>query len=245
MKLIKKTLLVGSLCLALSPLRAFSEDVTLTPGIHDDSEAGVVVVSGNSKTQTYNLLQANIYNWDENTLKFIGKFLETETSSVTTAKNWTASLRYDRQISPRFGLFVGQAIESDVFSGYLQRYVSNLGGKYAIIKDDAFYWNGEAGYRYAIENRQTGQVNQSYIRLYTEANYDWTKTFSTKYWIEGLPNLSNSSDYQINTQLSGNAAINTSFAIQVAYLVRYRNTLVGNATVKTDTQFSTSLVAKF
>jgi putative salt-induced outer membrane protein len=234
--------------LVLLPLTAFAADpVTAisTDGLHDDSEGGIVIVTGNSQAQSYNLLQTNTYGWDSNFVKFFAKYLENSTAGIDTAKYWTVGLRYERELSPRVGVFAGQLVESDPFSGYTQRYSTDVGGKYIIVKEDTMYWNAEAGYRYTIENRLTAQVNQSFLRLYTEANRFWTKTFSTKYWLEGLPNLTNSKDYQINTELSASAALNDIFAIKLAYLIKYRNILVGNATVNTDTQYSTSLVAKF
>jgi putative salt-induced outer membrane protein len=249
---ILRLLALALLSLVLFPAFGIADDkpaaapaAITTAGFHDDSEGGIVIVAGNAQSQSYNLLQGNTYGWDSNLVKLFGKYLQSSTGGVETAKYWTIGVRYERELSPRVGVFAGQLVESDVFSGYNQRYSSDVGGKYVILKEDAMYWNVEAGYRYTVENRQTSQVNESFVRLYTEASRNWTKTFSTTYWLEGLPNLSNSEDYQINTSLSASAALNDVFAIKLAYLLKYRNILVGNATVNTDTQYSTSLVAKF
>jgi putative salt-induced outer membrane protein len=198
-------------------------------------------------TQSLNFAQSNTYGWDEslNLVKFNGKYLDTSNNSVATARYWTAGLRYERSVSQSFSLFAGQAVESDIFSGYNQRYNSDLGGKYFIYKEDAFAWSVEAGYRYTIENRLLGQVHQNYLRAYTEATRDWTKTFSTKADVEYLPNLTVSTDYQINSEVAASAAINDSFAIKVGYVVRYRNLPPPPAIHTTDTQFTTALVSKF
>jgi putative salt-induced outer membrane protein YdiY len=196
-------------------------------GFHDESEAGIVVTGGNSSTQSYNFKTLTAYDWEQNTVKLSGKYLNTSANSINTAQYWTLGLRYERSLLDHLSVFAAQAIESDVFSGYLQRYNSDLGGKYYIYKEDAFYWDVEAGYRYTIENRFTGH-----------------KTFSTKADVEFLPNLTTSSDYQINTDISVNAALNDVFAIKVGYGIKYRNTLITPAIYNTDSQFTTALVAK-
>jgi putative salt-induced outer membrane protein len=216
-----------------------------TLGLHNESEVGVVVTSGNAPTNTFNFRQLNTYGWDLELVRFNARFLKTSTRSAETAKNWALGLRYERELAEQFGLYFGQAIESDPFAGYFQRYNTDAGGKYFLLKEDALVWTAEAGYRYTIENRRAGDVNQSYLRFYTEASRAWTKTFSTKLWVEYLPNMSDSSDYQLNTEASANAAISDLFAIKLAYLIRNRGILVAPATEKTDAQFSTALVAKF
>lgn len=230
--------------IASSPV--FAEAV-VTNGIHNNSELGIVVTSGNSNTQTFNFNQTNTYGWDDglNLVKFTGKYLNTSSNSVNTARSWTLGLRYERSVSKLFSLFAGQSIESDIFSGVSQRYNTDLGSKYFIYNEEAFVWDMEAGYRYTIENRLTLQVHQNYLRLYTEAIRNWTKTFSTKADVEYLPNLTVSSDYQLNAELAASAAINDMFAIKVGYAVKYRNLPPPPATHTTDTQFTTALVSKF
>jgi putative salt-induced outer membrane protein len=224
-----------------------AEDEKDLSGIHNNSEVGVVITSGNSDTQSLNFNQVNTYGWDENLnlAKFTGKYLDTSNNSVATARYWTAGLRYERAASKIFSLYVGQMEESDIFSGYNQRYNTDVGAKYFIYKEDAFVWSAEAGYRYTIENRLTQQVHQNYLRAYTEAVRDWTKTFSTKADVEYLPNLTVTTDYQINSEVAASAAINDVFAIKVGYVVKYRNLPPPPAIHTTDTQFTTALVSKF
>lgn len=241
-KTARTTLVVCAL--VLSALAHADPAPPFAGGFHDESEAGIVVTGGNSSTQSYNFKTLTAYDWEQNTLKLNGKYLNTSANSINTAQYWTLGLRYERSLLDRLSVFAAQAIESDVFSGYLQRYNSDLGGKYYLYKEDGFYWDAEAGYRYTIENRLTGQNTINYLRFYTEANRDWTKTFSTKADVEFLPNLTTSADYQINTDLSVNAAINDVFAIKVGYGIKYRNTLITPAIYNTDSQFTTALVAK-
>jgi len=62
-------------------------------------------------------------------------------------------------------------------------------------------------------------------------------------WVEYLPNLDESEDYSLNGEASINAAIDNTFSVKTAYLVKYDN--VPAAEYRTDSLFSTSLIAKF
>ena len=155
-------------------------------------------------------------------------------------------LRYERELTERFAVFVAQNMESDVFAGYIQKYSSDVGGKYHIFKTEEQKWFVEAGYRFTRENRLNGQhLNFNYGRVYTEAERQWNKSFSTKLWVECLPNFTVSEDWQINTEASITAMLNEIFSIKTAYLLRFDNQPAPGATRKTDSTFTTSLVAKF
>ena len=224
---------------------AFAADAPSKEGIHNESEAGIVTTGGNSESQSFNLKQSNTYGWDKNLGTFNARFLKTSAKGVETAKSWSFGFRYDRALETQFSLFVGLGLESDPFAGFQQRYNIDLGGKYTLMNDKEWTWSAEGGYRYTIENRLAGQSKASYLRAYSEATRTWTETFSTKLWLEYLPNLSVSSDYQLNSELSGSAAISSIFSIKMAYLLKYRHLLIAPATQTTDTQFTTALVAKF
>jgi len=235
---IRASLLVAS-CLILCPA-AFAA----SEGFHLEAEAGVVLSTGNADSQSFNFKQQSTYGFDVNLFKFFGKFLSTSASGVETARSWNLGARYERSLASNFSLFAGQALESDIFSGVIQRYNTDAGGKYFFVKEEAFDWSAEAGYRLSVENRYAGQVSQNYLRFYSEANRAWTKTFTTRLSVEYLPNLTQNTDYQLNGELSGNAAISELFAIKVGYLLKYRNVPVAPATRTTDTQLTTALVAK-
>lgn len=215
-------------------------------GFHNESEAGIVITSGNTRTQSLNFKQTDSYGWQSNVLTFKGNFLRTTTSGTENARYWTLGLRYDRVLSEHFNVYVGQAVESNLFAGYLQRYNTDLGGKYYFEKSEGFEWSAELGYRYTLENRLSGpNPRDHYVRGYTEAMRAWNQSVSTKLWVELLPNLTRSSDYQINTELSVSAALTEIFSVKSAYLVRFDHEPAPGALEKVDTLFTTSLVAKF
>ncbi len=234
-------LITAALFTSALPVRADDKPSLLK----NESELGVVIISGNSPTQTYNLKQMTSYFWSGNLLKGNAGFLSSNTRGVETALAWNIGARYERDLFGGVAAFLGQAVEGNRFAGYNQRYITDVGGKYSIYELADFRWSVEAGYRFALENRTDAQVQQHYLRLYTEAERNWSKSFSNKLWVEYLPNLSNTLDHQFNTELSGNAAINDIFAIKVGYLIKFRSILLSPATSNVDTQFTTALVAKF
>jgi putative salt-induced outer membrane protein len=213
----------------------------------NESELAIIIAKGNSDSQSYTAKELVKSTWAEvNTLKFSGRYLKTETAGIENARFWSTGLRYDLALSHRFSIFIGELLESDKYAGYNQKYNSDIGAKYSIAKEPKWLWDAELGYRYTIENQLTGvQHKLNYLRAYTEATKILSAGVSTKFWFEYLPNFTIGSDYQMNSELSISAAINSIFAIKTGYLLRYDNLPNPGAHAKTDTLFTTALVAKF
>jgi putative salt-induced outer membrane protein len=238
-----QALIFLAVLLALETFAVGDEEKKPTLGLHDESEVGIILLAGNSNSQSYNLKQMNYYSWGSNNLKFEVRYLNSTTNGIQTARSWALGTRFERDLGEQFGIFLAQNLESDIFAGYFQRYNTDLGGKYILIDSKDFDWNGELGYRFTVENGSR-QVVQSYLRFYTITQRNWSEAFSTKFWLELLPNLT-VSDYQINSEISSHLAINKSFAIKIGYLLKFRKIPVAPATNSTDTQYTTALVAKF
>ena len=214
--------------------------------ITNESEAGVAVASGNTKSKNYNVKQANAYKFDANTLKFDARFLNTFSNDIESARYLFGALRYERDLNNKFSLYAAEGFESDKFAGYDFRHNNDAGGKYNIVKVEMFYWLAEAGYRYTYEKYTSGGRNyKNSLRTYTELEKKWNPSVSTKYFVEFVPNLKESKDYQINTELSVSAALTSVFSIKSAYLLRYDHQPAPSSTTKTDTLLTTALVAKF
>ena len=212
----------------------------------NESEAGVAVAAGNTKSKNYNVKQANAYSFDENVFKLDARYLNSYSNNDESARYIFAGLRYERNLNESFSLFVGQGLESDKFAGYHLRHSSDIGLKYNIIKTETFYWLAEVGYRYTNEKLNNGTHDyKNSIRTYTEVEKKWNPSVSTKYYIEYLPNIKEGKDYQINTEASVSAVLTSVFSIKSAYLLRYDNIPAATAVTKTDTLLTTALVAKF
>lgn len=212
----------------------------------NESEVGVAAANGNTKTQTYTIKQLNDYKWETNILAFKGRYLNAKANGVETARYIMGSLRYEKIVSSRFSFFTGETLEKDKFVNIDKRLVFDLGGKYRFIDTEISKWFSELGYRYMSEERlDETYAYSNYARIYTEWEQKWNASFSTKYWAEYLPNITDNKDWQFNTEFSLAAMLNSIFSMKTGILVRYDHFPAPGILNKTDTLFSTALVAKF
>lgn len=212
----------------------------------NESELGIAAANGNTKTQTYTAKQINDYKWDMNVVSLKARWLNASANGVETARYLFGGLRYEKQISNHFGLFLGEAFEKDKFAGIDKRLITDIGGKYRFIESDATKFFGELGYRYMHEERlDDSKAISNYGRVYSEWEQKWNTSFSTKYWAEYLPNFTKNKDWQFNTELSISAVLSSIFSLKSGILVRYDHFPAPGIKYNTDTLFTTAFVAKF
>lgn len=211
----------------------------------NESQVGVVLTSGNTRTTSVNAAQTSSYQFEKNIVKGAVNYLYQKNGDVVSGKSWTLGLRYERELSERFSIFLAETVEGNIFTGILQRYNTDLGSKYFIQKEEALTWFVEGGYRYSHENLVLVSRNVHYLRLYSEIEKKFNESVSGKYWVEFLPNLSVNSDWLLNSEISLSAALSSIFSVKSAYLVRYDNVVNAPGLTRTDTMLTTSLVAKF
>lgn len=226
---------------------ATSETPVKSPWAHE-SEASIVQVGGNTKSESYSAKQKTSYKVDLNTLTVAGRYLQTKSAGVETAKAWDASGRYERDLSTYWAAFVQHGSESDGFAGYVQRDNSDVGGKYYFVKEDAKNFFSELGYRYSKTNLAGTPGGIEYTnsgRLYVEYTQKFNESVSGRLWVEYLPNFKDADAYLANYEPSVTAMLNEVFSLKVAYLVKYHNKTLAPTEEKNDTTFTTSLVAKF
>ncbi len=211
----------------------------------NESELGVVLSTGNSKTRTFNAKQLNSYEWSQNTVRFNGRFLGSTSKDQEVARLFSFGLRYERALVEKLSAYVGELFESDVFSGYDRRWSTDVGARYNLIKDETTTWAAELGYRYIAEHRTTpsSQLNTHNVRIFTEASQQLRKGLDVKAWIEFLRSLDNANIYKLNSELALSVLLNEVFSLKTGFLVQYNNFPAPGAAY-TDTLFSTALVAK-
>lgn len=210
-----------------------------------EAEAGAVIVSGNSDSESYAAKAKTTYTQDKNVYSAFGRYLKTDSNGVESARNWEIGARYERELTDYLGVFAGQKAESDVFNGYIQRDSSDLGLKYSVIKSDEMNWFFEVGYRYQKTLPTTGGTTHDNMgRLFTEFNKALDKTLSFKYWAEYLPNFTTTDAYLFNTEASLNVMLNSVFSLKLAYLLQYQNSIPADGKYTTTTS-TMNLVAKF
>jgi putative salt-induced outer membrane protein len=236
----KNLIIVMGVMLATTSFAAQVKD-----GFDNESSLGIVATSGNTETNTVNLSQKNTFIANPHVYKFDGSYLHSSNQGNEQALQWSAGLRYERELNDMFNLFVAETASSDRYQGINQRYSTDLGAKYFFQKATAFNWFSEAGYRFTRENYPYGFKNQNFVRLYNEVERNFNKGLTGKWWVEYLPNLTTWKAYQFNTELSIAMLLSEVFSVKTAYQLRYYNEPPVGVAKTTDTTFTTSLVAKF
>ncbi|MBV2169079.1 MAG: DUF481 domain-containing protein [Bdellovibrio sp.] len=223
----------------------FSTSAFSAEPLSGEAEAGGVIVSGNNNSESYNAKAKTVFTQDKNVYTASGRYLKTDSNGVESARNWEAGVRYERELTDYFGVFVGQKAESDIYNGYIQRDSTDAGLKYSLIKSDDMNWFLEAGYRYQKTLPTVGGTTHDNLgRLFSEFNKSMDKTLSFRYWAEYLPNFTNTDAYLVNTEASLNVMLNSVFSLKLAYLLQYQNLPAAGGKYSTTTS-TMNLVAKF
>jgi putative salt-induced outer membrane protein len=215
-------------------------------GFHHESEAGVVLTSGNSDTQNYNLTQATTYGWGTNLATFSTRYLKGFARGQETARFWLLGLRFDRSMNARIGYYTGYILESDIFAGYDSRHNFDAGGKYSIVSGGDTDWSAELGYRY-LNEKQIARGTKAFQlgRAFTQVKQPLREGVSVQAWIEYLHNFTVTDDFLLNTEASLTAALSSVFSFRTSYLLRYRNVPAKAGATKTDKTLTTAIVASF
>lgn len=213
----------------------------------NESELASVQTGGNSQVLTTNAKTTNLYKWTLNTLKFGGHYTYGETQNGVSARNWDANSRLERQLSEHFAIVGGEIIEGNRFISVKARYNTDLGAKYYYLKTDAKTLVTELSLRYTIEDRYAPAENtyDNKARFYNEFSHKVSETVQYKFWLEYVPNFTDSRDYLINGEASLTSILNSTFSLKVAYLGMYDNQTAVEGFKNYDYTTTTSIVAKF
>lgn len=213
----------------------------------NESELAYVKTGGNSDVQTANAKTVNVYSWVMNKFTFGGHYIYGETNNGVSARNWDVNTRYERVLTSHLSLTAGEVVEGNRFTGIKARYNSDLGAKYYFIKSDVKLFFSEVGYRYTIEDRYAPIENiyDNKSRIYNEWSHKVSATVQYKFWLEYIPNFTDSRDYLVNAEASLTSILNSVFSLKVAYLGMYDNLTAVPGLKNYDYVQTTSIVAKF
>lgn len=227
----------------------------------NESEVSVIQSGGNSSVETYNAKTLSKWQRKKNTLSFGGHYtlgaseqtdaVTNETETVESARNWDVMTKYEHQFAGHIGSYGAIQYEGDKFAGYNQRENLDAGLKYTFSKTDKTKSFAELGARYTIERRleedEEGEdvFNFTKGRLYYEIAHQKSETLSYKFWVEYLPNFTESEDYIVSYEPSVAFVLNRTFSLKTAYKAIYDNLPNVEGYENTDYTFTTSLLAKF
>ncbi len=241
--------LILSLSLFLICGQAWSQETTTAPvgGTWvNETEAALVRVNGNTKSESYSLKQKTEFSLEMNKLVGAGRYVQSKSGSVEIGRAWDASLRYERSLSDQWSLFLEQGAESDAFAGYVQRDHTDLGAKYFFWKEAKHTLFAEAGARRSVVNPVGPAPSEENTsgRAYAEWNKELNETVTAKFWLEYLPNSKDAGAYRANYEPSLSVMMSKVFSMKLSYLVKYQNKVAAGAE-KEDTTLTSSIVAKF
>lgn len=226
---------------------SFADDFTdfFNGTMASETEFGMVLTGGNTQVTSFLLNDTFSYRTGLNTFLYRDTYASTEVRGNDTSLRWSFGIRYQRELSERFSLFIGQGLESDLFQKILQRYSTDLGGRVYHYRSTVFAFVSEAGYRFTRTNYTEYVTKHHYFRLFTEAERFFNKSVSGKLSVELLPNLSVSAAYKLNSELSLNALLTEVFSLKLAYLYRYDHQPAAGVKYLSDSLFTTTAVARF
>lgn len=237
-----KRILILFAVLTTTTTLAHADDIK--QGFQGESELGNTVTSGNTSTNNLAAKTENKYLVGKDLWTVNAHYLRNTDHDVETALFWDGGLRYDRVLNDYFSVFIGYKSEADPYAGYVQRDSVDLGAKYYLTKKEDFYWTAEAGYRYSKTHTYGDNKYESFLRLYTEAQQNMSKTSYAKIWVEYLPNITHSQGYLTNAEASISAVLTELLSLKISYLVKYQNEPPPGYQ-RTDSIFLTTLVAKY
>ena len=211
----------------------------------NESELTVIMNGGNTEQETWNAKTMNSYVKEKNTFKLGGHYSYGKADSVLNTRNNDINARYERALGKKWSAFTAIQREEDFFASLDYRWNYDLGGIYKFIVTDKQKLHAEAGYRRTLEADLSGRkTNGSKLRLYSEYTRQHSESLYFKLWVEALPNISESDDWQLNFEPSLNLTMSKMFTLKVAYLHKYDNEpTLGSK--NSDYQYTTSLIAKF
>lgn len=251
--------LLVALLTTLSLTQAFAAET----GFSGESEASVVIVDGNSESETWGAKTKNVYTLENSdNFTIFGKYLKTSTQPVgatektETGLNWEAGARYEKSfITDVLNGFIQHKAESDPYNGiFTQRDSTDIGAKYFFTKSDITTIFAEAGVRYSTQNPDyvvDGELKKSTTagRVYVEGSHKFNEATSAKLWVEHLPNLDDNDLTLTRAEASLSVAMNSTLSLKTAYEITHLqrgSTLPDGSEGKKDSSiWTTALVARY
>lgn len=192
-------------------------------GFHADF--GLVSTSGNTSVTTVNASDAFTFRTSpSNTIsQSFGVVYGTQLHRVQTSL-WVAGLRNTYTFNQRVGVFALLNFDRNTFAGIDRRFEEGLGAAILAVsgKNDKLEIDIGASY---IQQRSTEAVEDDYPA--GRGALDYRHTFGKDEYfeqtIEAVPDLTKSSNYQLNTQTNLVAPLSRKLAIKLGYTIRYNN----------------------
>lgn len=211
--------------------------------LSDVAELSFVDTGGNTDNKNLVLVNTLKYrpggSWQ---ITWGGKVFFAETDEERTGENYRTDLRLDYEFTQRAYSFGLAAWMRDRFAELNNRYYTGLGAGYRILTGPKHKWLAEAGVNYTLEEF-TDKTDEGFpsARTFTQYSYSFTKKNVFSVWAEYLPDLQDSTNYNVNAEAALISALNGFLSLKGSYLFQFDNNPAPGAT-ETDTIISLTLV---
>ena len=220
-------------------------------GWKGQGEAGLVVASGNTDTETLNIglkfeKSSDLWNHEIG----LGAY-QASSDGEDTAESLTASYTLKRNLTERSNIFFNLGYLDDDFDGFTEQLSASVGYGYKVIKTDKVTWETGAGVGYRDtseltindDGSETEGDDLSSATFVLRSDYSNQITATTKF-VDTFKAEIGSDNTFIENDASLFVAMSDRFSLKVGFIVRH-NTDPASGADETDTISSLSLVYGF
>jgi putative salt-induced outer membrane protein YdiY len=188
------------------------------------TDLGVVDASGNTDVQTFNVGEELLATRGPWGIKQTFGVVYGRTDGETSASLWRASLRGDRTLSGRLGVYLIGAFDRNRFAGISRRFEEGAGVVLRAVRTEAHLLELEAGAG-LTQQRSTEEVDDAYTSARAAGTYRWSfgESSHAQLTTEVLPNLEESDDVRVNAGAELVAPLAQALAMKLSYVVRFDN----------------------
>ena len=240
---------------------AGTEEEAPEPNWKNEVGLSYVGTSGNTDTSSFGLDYKGERKPTPWGLNLFAMFTRAENDGLVTAEQYLVGARGLRQLNDRWSLFAGLSWARDPFSDFDNRYIAEAGAEFLAVKTEKHTLSFDAGLTWTSEDQITLRevvppveppVFEDYIDTVNwfggVAGLKWhwafSKSASLSQRLLYYPNFDDTADWRLASDTAVKAALSKLMALQVSYLVRYRNQPINNLE-KTDTTTKVSVVMNF
>lgn len=215
------------------------------------SDLGFVNTAGNSNVTSVNVGDRFVVRSQDKRRIFTQIFalIYGKSEGETTANNWRASVKYEHAITQRVFLYALAGVDRNRLAGIARRFEEGPGIIVKLLTGPRNDLDLEAGVSF-IQQRSTDEVsdNVAAARAAAAFKHRFTEKAYFGQAFELLRNLEVGRDYRINTESTIVAPISRTFALKVAYVIRFDNTpqvTAARTFKKTDRTFTSGIQITF
>jgi putative salt-induced outer membrane protein YdiY len=207
--------------------------------------AAFVGTSGNSDTSTIGADFGAHRRWTIWQIESAATVIRATDRGTRTAERYLASLRGDRALAPRIGLTAGERAERDHLAGIDLRSISDVGLKYALMRQT--HWTLDGLTALALNHESSiadVDRNDPIAVLQAVGKYTFNPSSDTMQRFTFYPDFKQSSAYRAEAEVTAQAALNSRLALKLGYLWRYSNAPVAGF-MKSDNTATASVVVRW